>query len=98
MGSARQDVAKVRPVCKIRSRGYPPGEPRSHARRREIVVAAARNRIPDFYTFREGTDDGGLISYGVNIPALYRRASRFVDRIFEGRKTERLTCRTTCKI
>ena len=70
----------------------PPGallvlaDPLTYARRREIVVAAARNRIPDFYSFREGTDDGGLISYGVNIPALYRRASRFVDRILKGAK------------
>jgi len=58
----------------------PPGallvvaDPLTYARRREIVVAAARNRIPDFYSFREGTDDGGLMSYGVNIPALCRRA------------------------
>jgi ABC transporter substrate binding protein len=54
--------------------------------RREIVVAAACNRIPDFYSFREATDDGGLMSYGVNLPALYRRAARFVDKILKGAK------------
>ena len=70
----------------------PPGallvfaDPLTYSRRREIVVAAARNRIPDFYSFREATDDGGLMSYGVNIPALYRRAARFVDKILKGAK------------
>ena len=70
----------------------PPGallvfaDPLTYSRRREIVVAAARNRIPDFYSFREATDDGGLMSYGVNLPALYRRAARFVDKILKGAK------------
>jgi putative tryptophan/tyrosine transport system substrate-binding protein len=71
---------------------HPPGallvyaDPSTYARRREIVAAAARNRIPDIYSFREGADDGGLMSYGVSIPALYRRASHFVDRILKGTK------------
>jgi putative tryptophan/tyrosine transport system substrate-binding protein len=70
----------------------PPGallvfaDPLTYTRRREIVVAAARNRIPDFYSFREATDDGGLMSYGVNIPALYHRAAHFVDKILKGAK------------
>ena len=70
----------------------PPGallvyaDPSTYARRREIVAAAARSRIPDIYSFREGTDDGGPMSYGVNIPALYRRASLFVDKILKGTK------------
>ena len=32
----------------------------------------------------EYADAGGLIGYGVNILALYRRAAYFVDRIFKG--------------
>jgi len=71
---------------------HPPGallvyaDPSTYARRREIVAVAARNRIPDIYSFREGADDGGLMSYGVSIPALYRRASHFVDKILQGTK------------
>ena len=70
----------------------PPGallvfaDPLTYSRRREIVVAAARNRIPDFYSFRGATDDGGLMSYGVNLPALYHRAAHFVDKILKGAK------------
>jgi putative ABC transport system substrate-binding protein len=61
-------------------------DPLVYTRRREIVATAARHRIPAIYAFREATDEGGLMSYGVNIPALYRRAAYFVDRILKGAK------------
>jgi ABC-type uncharacterized transport system substrate-binding protein len=61
-------------------------DPLTYTRRAEIVATAARHRIPDAYAFREATDEGGLMSYGVNIPALYRRAAYFVDRILKGAK------------
>ena len=35
---------------------------------------------------REFVDAGGLISFGVNYPDLYRRAATFVDKIFKGTK------------
>ena len=65
---------------------FVPADPLTYAGRREIVAAAARHRIPALYSFREATDEGGLMSYGVNIPALYRRAAYFVDRIMKGAK------------
>jgi putative tryptophan/tyrosine transport system substrate-binding protein len=61
-------------------------DPLVYTRRREIVATAARHRIPAIYAFREATDESGLMSYGVNIPALYRRAAYFVDRILKGAK------------
>jgi putative ABC transport system substrate-binding protein len=61
-------------------------DPLVYTRRREIVAAAAHYRIPAVHAFREATDDGGLMSYGSNIPALYRRAAYFVDRILKGTK------------
>jgi putative ABC transport system substrate-binding protein len=36
------------------------------------------------YCSREFVDDGGLISYGVNVTAIYRRAASFVDKILRG--------------
>ena len=38
------------------------------------------------YNNREFVDAGGLMSYGVSYPALYRRAATFVDKIFKGAK------------
>ncbi len=36
--------------------------------------------------FAELAKAGGLIGYGANIPALFRRAGYFVDKIFRGVK------------
>jgi len=50
-----------------------------------IVDLAAKHRLPAIYA--SSTEfAGGLISYGVAYPDLYRQAARFVDRIFHGVK------------
>ena len=36
------------------------------------------------YATREFVDAGGLMSYAVSYPDLYRRAAGYVDRIFKG--------------
>jgi ABC-type uncharacterized transport system substrate-binding protein len=36
------------------------------------------------YHAREFVDAGGLMTYGVSYPDLYRRAATFVDKIFKG--------------
>jgi len=65
-------------------------DPLVYTRRREGVATAARHRIPALYAFREATEEGGLMSYGVSIPALYRRATYFIDRILKGAKPSEL--------
>jgi len=47
-----------------------------------IVELAARHRLPAMYASAEFT--GGLISYGVNYPEMYRRAASFAHKIFRG--------------
>jgi putative tryptophan/tyrosine transport system substrate-binding protein len=47
-----------------------------------IVELAARRRLPAMYASAEFT--GGLISYGVNYPEMYRRAATFAHKIFRG--------------
>jgi len=54
------------------------------ANRRPIVDLAAKHRLPTIYASRESVDVGGLMSYGPNIPDLYRRAASFADKIFKG--------------
>jgi len=54
--------------------------------RRRIAALAASNRLPTMYGFREFPDDGGLISYGPSLVALFRHAASFVDKILKGAK------------
>jgi putative ABC transport system substrate-binding protein len=54
--------------------------------RNAIVTLAARHRLPAVYAFRYFTRIGGLMSYGVDQPDLYRRAAVYVDRILKGAK------------
>ena len=43
-------------------------------------------RLPTIYNFREYVESGGLISYGPNLPDLYRRAADYADMILRGTK------------
>ena len=54
---------------------------------RELIIAlAARYRVPAVYAFRYIAAEGGLMSYGVDIVELFRRAATYVDRILKGAK------------
>jgi ABC-type uncharacterized transport system substrate-binding protein len=50
---------------------------------RTIAALALQNRLPSIGA-KEYGEAGGLIGYGANILALYRRAAYFVDRILKG--------------
>jgi putative ABC transport system substrate-binding protein len=49
-----------------------------------IVSLAARLRIPTIYPYRYFVDEGGLVSYGVDVLDLFRRVPDYVDRILQG--------------
>jgi putative ABC transport system substrate-binding protein len=51
-----------------------------------LVDLAAKNRLPAVYQWREIVDAGGLMSYGPDLPDLFRRAATYVDRILKGAK------------
>ena len=51
-----------------------------------IAELARAARLPTIHSLREETEAGGLISYGVNVPANFRRAAYFVDKILKGAK------------
>jgi len=54
--------------------------------RRSIIDRVAKVRLPALYQIREFVFEGGLMSYGINIGANYRRSAVLVDRILKGAK------------
>jgi putative tryptophan/tyrosine transport system substrate-binding protein len=54
--------------------------------RRRLVEFAARRRWPSMFFNREFVEAGGLMAYGPNFPASFRRAAYYVDRILKGSK------------
>jgi putative ABC transport system substrate-binding protein len=54
--------------------------------RRTIAAAALEARLPTIYAIREAVDDGGLISYGINLLQNFRRAADYVVKILKGAK------------
>jgi putative ABC transport system substrate-binding protein len=51
-----------------------------------ISLLAVSARLPTMHGHREYVEAGGLISYGPNLPNLYRRAAEYVDKILRGAK------------
>jgi putative ABC transport system substrate-binding protein len=54
--------------------------------RTRVVKFAAESRLPAMYTIREYVEVGGLMSYGVSVTDLDRRAATYVDKILKGAK------------
>jgi putative ABC transport system substrate-binding protein len=56
------------------------------AHRELIFKLAVLHRLPAVYPYRNYVDEGGLISYGPDLPGLFRQAAGYVDRILKGEK------------
>src|SRR3984893_7742961 len=52
--------------------------------RSEVPALVATAGVPSIYPGREYADDGGLMSYGANVPDNFCRAADYVDRILRG--------------
>ena len=58
---------------------------------RELIVRlAAQYRLPAIYPFRYFATGGGLMSYGIDIVELFRRAAVYVDKVLRGAKPSEL--------
>jgi putative ABC transport system substrate-binding protein len=62
------------------------GAPSLAIYRDRIVALAAQHRLPAVYPYRPYVAGGGLISYGPDLVAPFRRAAGYVDRILKGEK------------
>jgi putative ABC transport system substrate-binding protein len=49
-----------------------------------LAALALRHRLPTVYSFRHNVDAGGLMSYGPDLPDLFRRSASYVVKILKG--------------
>jgi putative tryptophan/tyrosine transport system substrate-binding protein len=61
-------------------------DPFFDTRRDKIVASAARYAVPTMYQFREHVVAGGLMSYGIDLPDVYRQVGGYAGRILKGAK------------
>jgi putative ABC transport system substrate-binding protein len=67
------------------------------ANRERIVAQAARYQIPTIYPLISFVQAGGLLSYGVDVTDMFRRAASYVDRILKGEKPANLPVQAPTK-
>jgi len=63
-----------------------PPDPATNSHRKLIIELAARHRLPAIHALRAATVEGALMSYGVDLPDLFRQAAAYVDRVLKGEK------------
>jgi putative ABC transport system substrate-binding protein len=59
-------------------------DPATNAHRKLINELAALHRLPVIHALRSAAAEGGLISYGVDLPNVFRQAAVYADRILKG--------------
>jgi putative tryptophan/tyrosine transport system substrate-binding protein len=53
---------------------------------REIIAFAAEYRLPAIYQWKENVEAGGLLSYGVNLAAMWRQSAIITAKVLKGAK------------
>jgi putative ABC transport system substrate-binding protein len=61
-------------------------DPFFSSRRVQLATLAAHHRVPAAYSLREFVEAGGLMSYGTNIPDMYRQVGLYTGQILKGAK------------
>jgi ABC-type uncharacterized transport system substrate-binding protein len=74
------------------------GSPFLLSHRATVADLAAKSRLPAIYYSTDFVEDGGLMSYGVTITDLFRRAASYVDRIIKGAKPADLPVEQPTKV
>ena len=77
---------------------FVPPDTTFYSRRRWIAELAATTSLPAIYGYRGHVEDGGLMSYGPDIPDQYRRAAIYVDKILRGAQPGELPVEQPTKI
>jgi putative tryptophan/tyrosine transport system substrate-binding protein len=59
-------------------------------RRTQLVAVARRYAVPTIYPAREFAAAGGLMSYGIDFPDVYRQVGLYAGRVLKGEKVSEL--------
>src|SRR5262249_25639880 len=62
------------------------GDPLTLGQGAGIAELAMRHRLPTLHFFREGVEAGGLLSFGPDLPHIWRNVGKYVDKILKGAK------------
>jgi putative ABC transport system substrate-binding protein len=82
-----EDIAPAFETLKGRAQAlYVAGDPLVATNRVRVNTLALVARLPAIYNERHYVEVGGLVSYGVNWPDLFRRTADYVDKILRGTK------------
>jgi putative tryptophan/tyrosine transport system substrate-binding protein len=82
-----EDIASAIDALKNRADAlYVCADPLVNTHRIRVNTLALAARLPTVHGLREYVEAGGLMSYGANVPDLFRRAADYVDKILRGTK------------
>ena len=82
-----EDIAPAFETLKGRAEAlYVVIDPLINNNRLQVNTLALVARLPTMHGLREYVEAGGLMSYGPNLPDLFRRAADYVDKILRGAK------------
>jgi ABC-type uncharacterized transport system substrate-binding protein len=95
----KDDIASA--FSEIRDRAdalFVVGDPLTFSNRVDIIAAAQVAKLPATYANRDFVVAGGLMSYGPNFPALFRRTAALVDKVLRGTKPAEIPVEQPTKI
>ena len=82
-----EDIAPAFAALKVQADAlYVVADALATANRTRILTFALSARLPAIFNTRDWVQPGGLMSYGANFPAQFRRAAELVDKILRGAK------------
>lgn len=74
------------------------GDPFFNSRGKHLGALTVRHAVPAIFQFRAFAEGGGLVSYGTDLPDLYRQAGIYASRILDGEKPSDMPVQQATKV